>query len=141
MNSQHVVRQDLYSVLGVANDCAQDDIKRAYRTLARRHHPDANSGAVPSEQRFKTISAAYTVLSNPLERAQYDALRGTRHPRRAGSARPAATDPGSRAGSRPTTSSSYSRASSWPMGTSTWGQLPMVYWAATWGWTRRSGHP
>jgi DnaJ-class molecular chaperone len=66
--------QDLYAVLGVSRDASEDDIKKAYRKLARKHHPDLNPGDAAAEARFKSISAAYEVLSKPEKRALYDEL-------------------------------------------------------------------
>jgi len=63
---------DFYEVLGVARDAAPEDIKRAYRQLARQHHPDVASDKAGAEVRFKTINEAYEVLSNPEKRARYD---------------------------------------------------------------------
>jgi DnaJ-class molecular chaperone len=62
----------LYGVLGVARNATQDDIKKAYRELAMKHHPDKNKGIPEAEEKFKNISAAYNVLSNEGERAKYD---------------------------------------------------------------------
>ncbi len=61
-----------YEVLGVARDAAPDEIKRAYRTLAREHHPDANSGDPDATERFKEITRAYEVLSDPEKKQRYD---------------------------------------------------------------------
>src|SRR5437764_14215133 len=66
---------DLYKVLGVDKKASAEEIKKAYRTLARRYHPDKNPGDADAEARFKEISAAYDVLSDPDKRKQYD--RGT----------------------------------------------------------------
>ena len=63
---------DPYTTLGVKRDASQDDIRRAYRKLAKKHHPDLNPGNVKAEDRFKTISAANELLSNAEKRAQYD---------------------------------------------------------------------
>lgn len=63
---------DFYQVLGVDRKASQKDIKQAYRRLARKHHPDVNPGDKAAEQRFKEISQAYEVLSNPDKRKQYD---------------------------------------------------------------------
>ena len=64
---------DPYSTLGVQHDASQDDIRQAYRKLAKKHHPDLNPGDAKAEGRFKTISAANELLSNPAKRARYDA--------------------------------------------------------------------
>ena len=64
---------DLYATLGVAKTASADEIKKAYRKLARVHHPDANAGDAKAEERFKEISHAHDVLSDPDKRAEYDA--------------------------------------------------------------------
>jgi molecular chaperone DnaJ len=69
------VDKDFYAILGIAKDASDADIKKAYRKLARQHHPDTNSGNSASEKKFKDISEAYSVLSDPEERQQYDAIR------------------------------------------------------------------
>lgn len=63
---------DLYDVLGVARNATAEEIKKAYRRLARQHHPDANPGDVEAEVRFKEIANAYEVLSDPERRSRYD---------------------------------------------------------------------
>lgn len=65
-------KRDLYKVLGVARDVEADALKKAYRKLARRHHPDVNPGDKGSEDKFKEISEAYDVLSDPTKRRNYD---------------------------------------------------------------------
>src|SRR5919108_2670210 len=66
---------DYYEVLGVSPEAAPDDIKQAFRRLAREHHPDATGGDSTSEQRYKEISEAYAVLSDEGKRREYDAAR------------------------------------------------------------------
>jgi molecular chaperone DnaJ len=64
--------KDYYQVLGVARGASLPDIKKVYRKLARKHHPDLNPGDKAAEARFKEIQEAYAVLSDPKKRAQYD---------------------------------------------------------------------
>ncbi len=67
--------KDFYDVLGVTKDASEADIKKAYRKLARVHHPDSNQGDGKSEERFKSISEAYSVLSDSEKRREYDEQR------------------------------------------------------------------
>ncbi len=67
--------KEYYKVLGVSADADQKEITRAYRKLARKHHPDQNQATGGSDKMFKDISEAYSVLSDPDERQQYDAIR------------------------------------------------------------------
>jgi molecular chaperone DnaJ len=67
-----VAQRDLYSVLGVDKKASPDEIKKAYRKLARKYHPDTNPGDAQAEERFKEISAAYDVLGDADKRKQYD---------------------------------------------------------------------
>jgi molecular chaperone DnaJ len=64
--------KDYYDILGVPRDASSEEIKRAYRTLARTHHPDVSHNKHDAEHRFKEINEAYAVLSDPNKRAQYD---------------------------------------------------------------------
>jgi DnaJ-class molecular chaperone len=61
-----------YDVLGVAKTASADEIQKAYRRLAKKHHPDLNPGDQSAEERFKTVSAAYDLLSDPDKRARFD---------------------------------------------------------------------
>lgn len=72
--SQDWIDKDFYKVLGVSKDATQADIKKAYRKLARTHHPDQNPGNAAAETTFKNISEAYSVLSDDEQREQYDAI-------------------------------------------------------------------
>ncbi len=64
--------KDPYAVLGVARTATEDEIRKAYRKLARKYHPDVNAGNQEAEERFKEVSAANDVLSDPQKRKLYD---------------------------------------------------------------------
>ncbi|MEK6274905.1 MAG: molecular chaperone DnaJ [Actinomycetota bacterium] len=66
--------KSLYDALGVSKTASQDEIKKAYRKLARQYHPDTNAGDKEAEERFKEIQGAYDVLGDPEKRKQYDAF-------------------------------------------------------------------
>jgi len=65
-------KRDYYEVLGVARESSDDDIKKAYRQAALKHHPDRNQGNPDAEVKFKEATEAYTILSDPDKRAAYD---------------------------------------------------------------------
>jgi molecular chaperone DnaJ len=67
--------KDFYAVLGVSSSASQDEIKKTYRRLAAKHHPDKNPNDAKAADRFKEISEAYTVLGDPQKRKQYDEMR------------------------------------------------------------------
>ena len=79
MASQDWFEKDFYAILGVSADADSAAIKKAYRKLARRLHPDQRPGDKAAEKRFKEIGEAYAVLSTPEERKQYDAIRSMSH--------------------------------------------------------------
>ena len=66
------MNDDPYEILGVQKDASQDDIQNAYRKLAKVHHPDVNPGNKEAEDRFKKVSAANDILSDPDKRARFD---------------------------------------------------------------------
>ncbi|WP_336855820.1 DnaJ C-terminal domain-containing protein [Sinomonas albida] len=92
MASQDWVEKDFYSILGVSKDASDADIKKAYRKLARKYHPDQNPGDAEAEKKFKDITEANSVLSDAEQRQQYDAIRAM------GGARFSAGGPGAGAG-------------------------------------------
>ena len=69
------LRKDFYRLLEVGKDADQADIKKSYRRLAQKLHPDANPGDPGAAERFKEVSEAYTVLSDPARRSEYDQVR------------------------------------------------------------------
>jgi DnaJ-class molecular chaperone len=92
--------KDYYQLLGVPESASSEDIKKAYRRLAKKFHPDANANDPQAADRFKEVGEAYAVLSDGTKRKQYDAMRrnpfagygfgGARH----GGAQPGAGGPG-----------------------------------------------
>ncbi|MCD4708587.1 MAG: J domain-containing protein [Candidatus Sabulitectum sp.] len=71
--------KDLYEILGVGEKSTPDELRRAYRTLAKKNHPDTNPDNSAAEERFKRISDAYDILGNPEKREQYDLMRRSGH--------------------------------------------------------------
>jgi molecular chaperone DnaJ len=75
MSSSDWLQKDFYKILGVSKDASTEEIKKAYRKLARANHPDANPGDAAAEDRFKAVSEAYSVLADPAKRKEYDQTR------------------------------------------------------------------
>jgi molecular chaperone DnaJ len=75
LSTKDFLEKDYYKTLGVAKGASADEIKKSYRKLARKYHPDANKGDASAEERFKEISEAYNVLSDEKRRKEYDEAR------------------------------------------------------------------
>jgi molecular chaperone DnaJ len=75
MASQDWFDKDFYKLLGVEKTVEAAELKKVYRKLARKYHPDSNPGDAAAEAKFKDISEAYSVLSDPEQRKEYDELR------------------------------------------------------------------
>jgi molecular chaperone DnaJ len=92
MASQDWFDKDFYAVLGVSKDVSDAELKKTYRKLARKYHPDSNPGDAAAEAKFKEISEAHSVLSDPEQRQEYDQMRAM------GPGRPRFTSGGGQAG-------------------------------------------
>lgn len=66
--------KNLYHVLGITNTATEEEIKKAYRTLSKKYHPDVNPGDSEREERFMEISEAYAILQNSQKRQEYDKM-------------------------------------------------------------------
>ena len=75
MASQDWFDKDFYAILGVSKDISEADLKKTYRKLARKYHPDSNPGDAKAEAKFKEISEAHSVLADPATRKEYDQVR------------------------------------------------------------------
>ena len=75
MSGQDWLDKDFYAVLGVSKDADAQEIKKAYRKKARQYHPDRHPDDPKAEETFKEIGEAYSVLNDPEQREQYDAIR------------------------------------------------------------------
>jgi molecular chaperone DnaJ len=67
-----MAKKDYYQILGISKESSQEEIKKAFRQLARKHHPDLNQGNKEAEEKFKEINEAFQILSNPQKKVQYD---------------------------------------------------------------------
>ncbi len=70
-----MAQKDYYKILGISESASADDIKKVYRTLAKKYHPDANPNNKPAEEKFKEISESYYVLSDDKKRRDYDRFK------------------------------------------------------------------
>lgn len=88
-----MAKRDYYEVLGLPRDATEEDLKKAYRKLAVKYHPDKNPGDKTAEEKFKELGEAYEILSDPQQRAAYDQYGHAAFDRRAGFGRAGFHDP------------------------------------------------
>ena len=121
------VKKDLYAVLGVSDKAGPEELRRAYLVLAVKYHPDRNPGDPAAEERFKDISQAYAILSDPTAKAKYQRMRaakktGEAKPASGGSQSSAAGASQASAGARPSGGAASSASARPSGGTSASGQ-------------------
>jgi len=75
MASQDWFDKDFYKILGVSKEVSPEELKKVYRKLARKYHPDSNPGDAKAEAKFKEVTEAHSILSDPAQRAEYDQIR------------------------------------------------------------------
>jgi molecular chaperone DnaJ len=134
MATQAWFEKDLYAVLGIPFDADPDAVRKAYRRLARQHHPDTNAGSAVAERRFKKIGEAYGVLSDPDQRREYDALcaRIHRYSRPSPPRHPGTSRSYHQGGSGGSTDGFDNLFEAWSMAWWTQVGRPTVWWGQTW---------
>jgi molecular chaperone DnaJ len=130
MATQALREKDLYAVLDVPHDASTDTVRRAYRKLARRHHPDTNAGSTVAEKRFQKIGEAFAVLSDPDQRREYDGLNARIH-RHSRPTPSRSTAPNGSGGSSRADEGFEDYVGAWSMA---WAPLwrPTVWWGQAW---------
>lgn len=123
---------DYYETLGVTRTATQDEIKKAYRELALRYHPDRNPNNPAAEDRFKRVAEAYSVLGDPAKKSRYDM----------GGFDAASSRPGSGPyGSRPYGTSPFGQEGERPFGGYTWTYYGPFGGSGKWNGASQSGEP